>query len=197
MPRAGARRAWPWYAPSWRCRAAWAWRPWARASRPWPSATPCRNWDAPPGKATCWGGRHPARCAEPAAPRSAADHQQPQLAHVLDGVLHALASEAGILDPAVGHVVHAEAGHVADHHAADLEPVPGAHGMGQAVGEHAGLQAEVRIVDGGERRVEILEALHERNGAERFLALQLAVARHVLKQGGLEHVGLAAAAGEH
>src|SRR5690606_23840143 len=190
-PRAGARKAWPWCARSWRCRTAWAWRRWARALRPRPSAPPCWSWAAAPGRATCWAGPRPAGCAERGG--SAADHQQPDLAHVLNGVLDALAAEAGILHPAVWHVVHAEAGHVAAHHAADLQPVPGAHGVVQAVGEHAGLQAEVRIVGRLQGRIEILEALQQRHRAERLLALQLAMRRHVLQQGRLEHVALAAA----
>src|SRR5688572_262422 len=56
-----------------------------------------------------------ARCS-----RLVADHQQADLGHVLDRELDALATEAGILDAAVGHVVDAPARHVVDDDAADL-----------------------------------------------------------------------------
>src|SRR5690606_37276325 len=127
------------------------------------------------------------------ADRLVADDEQAWLVHVLDRVLHALASEAGLLHAAVGHVVDAETGHVADHHAADLEPVPGAHGMRQAAGEYAALQPERAGVDGIERGIEIIERLQAGDGAKHLLAVQVAVRRHLFHQRGRHHVAFARA----
>src|SRR5207342_2526385 len=86
-----------------------------------------------------------------------ADHQQALLGHVLDRITHAFAAEARMLHAAIGHVVDAEARHVADDYAADFQAIPGPHRMRQVAGEHAGLQAEVAVVDAVERVVEIIE----------------------------------------
>ena len=51
----------------------------------------------------------------------------------LDRVADALAAEARVLHAAVGHVVDAEARHVVDDHAADLELVPGAQRVDEVV----------------------------------------------------------------
>ena len=56
--------------------------------------------------------------------RRGAHHHQADLRHVLDGEADALAPEAAVLHAAVGHVVHAPGGNVADHHAAHLEHGP-------------------------------------------------------------------------
>ena len=54
------------------------------------------------------------------------ERQQPRLGHVLDAPAQPLASEAGVLDAAVGHRVGAPGRDVVDDDAADLELVVGA-----------------------------------------------------------------------
>src|SRR4249919_3928281 len=125
-----------------------------------------------------------------------ADHQQALLGHVLDRIAHAFAAEARMLHAAIGHVVDAEARHVADDDAADFQAIPGPHRMRQVAGEHAGLQAEVAVVDAVERVVEIIEGLDHRDRTEGLLAIQLAVVRDFFQQCGRQHVALARATGE-
>ena len=52
-------------------------------------------------------------------------YQEPHLGHLLHSVAQALASEAAVLDAAVGHVVHAPGGDVPEDHSAHLEGVEG------------------------------------------------------------------------
>src|SRR5690606_28978807 len=122
--------------------------------------------------------------------------QQARLGHVLDRGANAFAAQPGLLHAAVGHVVDADAGYVADDHAADLQPVPGAHRVRQVAGEHASLQPEVAVVDPVERLLEIVERLQYRHGAEDLLAIQVAVAGHFLQQRRRHQVALALAAGQ-
>ena len=51
----------------------------------------------------------------------------------VDGPADAFAAQAGVLHAAVGHVVHAPAGDIADHHAAHFQFVPGFLGLGPGV----------------------------------------------------------------
>ncbi len=69
----------------------------------------------------------------------------------------AFATDAALLDPAIGHVVDAVGGHVVDDHAADVELLEGAPGMAQIVGEDPCLQAEAAGVDLGESLLDLIE----------------------------------------
>src|SRR5215218_4297168 len=69
------------------------------------------------------------------------------LGEVLHRGVQALAAGAGVLDAAVGHLVGAEARHVADDHATDLELSRGAEGGLQVAGEDPRLQPEPAVVD--------------------------------------------------
>ena len=57
---------------------------------------------------------------------------QALLGELADGVGGALAGVAGLLDPAVGHLVGAEGGHLVDEDAAELEPVAGLEGEAES-----------------------------------------------------------------
>src|SRR5438309_2260064 len=80
------------------------------------------------------------------------------------------ATRTWLVDPVVGHAVDPNRGHVANHDAADLDLIPGAHDLAQIVREHPGLQTEFAGVDDADRLFEIFILLQQRDGTERFHA---------------------------
>src|SRR5690606_22300933 len=121
------------------------------------------------------------------------DYQQAFLGHVLDGPANAFATETGILDAAVGHIVDTPTGYVADHDAADLQYVPGFLCLVQVAGKDAGLQAEHGIIDALQHGIEIGEFFQHGHRAEGFLGDHGATVRHVFQQRRVEHGAIAAA----
>ena len=95
---------------------------------------------------------------------------QALLGELSDGVGGALAGVAGLLDPAVGHLVGAEGGHLVDEDAAELEPVAGLEGEAGVAGEDPGLEAEAGVVGELDRLVEGGEAVDGGNRAEDLVA---------------------------
>jgi hypothetical protein len=53
------------------------------------------------------------------------ERQQFHLGHLFDGVAQTLTADAGVFDPAVGHMIDPEGGDIVDHQAADLDAVKG------------------------------------------------------------------------
>src|SRR3990172_9909531 len=138
----------------------------------------------------------PARRVEaPATPRLSRlgqDHD-PDLGHVLDRPAEALPAEAGILDPAVGHVVDPVGRDVVDDDAPDLELAEAPPGIGEVVREDAGLEAEEAVVDLPDRVVEVDEGKDDDDRGEGLVAADLGRHRHVLEDRRREErpVGLA------
>ena len=89
-------------------------------------------------------GRFPEGARSRAALQRPGEGQQPRLGHVLDRPADPLAAKAGVLQPAVRHVVDAPGRDVIDDHAADLQLVVRQQRALQVVGEDAALQAELR-----------------------------------------------------
>ena len=67
-------------------------------------------------------------------------HEQFDFGHFFDGVAEAFASEAGVLHPAVRHVVGAEGGNLVDQNRADLQITERLKGLLEILREHARLQ---------------------------------------------------------
>lgn len=88
-------------------------------------------------------------------PGQCADDEEATFGHFFDGEADAFPSAAGVFDSAVGHVVDAPGGNVADNDAADFELVEGALRFVEVASEDAGLQAEATVVDDFQSLIEI------------------------------------------
>ena len=55
----------------------------------------------------------------------AANHQIADFRHVFHGESDTFAAQTTVLDPAIRHIVDPIGRHIIDHHAADIEMVPG------------------------------------------------------------------------
>jgi hypothetical protein len=87
--------------------------------------------------------------------RGISKDERADFGHVFDGVADAFASEAAVLDAAVGEIIDPPRGDFIDQDPADFELVPGAEGMLDARGEHAGVDAVAAVVDFGEGVAEV------------------------------------------
>ena len=66
--------------------------------------------------------------------------------HVFHGEADAFATEAAVLDSAVGHVVDPPGGDVADDNTADFKGVPRLEGLVDVAGKDAGLEAKTLLL---------------------------------------------------
>ena len=87
-------------------------------------------------------------------------------------------------------MIDAPRGHIADHHTADLQAIPGRMGLVQVTGENSRLKTENRIIDFIERRVEIIEFRQDRDGTKGLLSCDVFITGHIFEQCGLEHRAL-------
>ena len=113
--------------------------------------------------------------------------QQPQLGHLLDGVADALAALSRFLDPAVGRVVHPEAGYVVDHQPTHLDPLKRVEDPSDVVGEESSLDAVGRVVDRRDSLVEVGVRADRGHRREDLLAVDPHRAGGVEQHRGLEH----------
>src|SRR5687767_6657267 len=145
-------------------------QPWTGGSLSWsllaslPGGSRARRWS----EATSWRGLE----------GDAGEHEDAIDSEVVHGRPDAFPAGAGVLDPAVGHLVGAVAGHVADDDAADVEGPVGAERGLQVVGEHAGLQAEPGGVHRGEGLVVGVDGGEDDDRPEHLLGAHLGVRGH-------------------
>src|SRR5215203_2038889 len=69
--------------------------------------------------------------------RRCAHDQQPQFRHAFDSPADAFTAQAAVLIAAVGHLIRAPGRHFVDHHAADVELVPGLLNLSDVTRENA------------------------------------------------------------
>ena len=100
----------------------------------------------------------------------AGEDENPLLGEVLRRRADAFPAETGILESAVGHLVGADAGDVADDGAAPLKLARIAERHLQVAGEDAGLQAETAVVHPGQRLVDRFDCGDEDDRPEDLLA---------------------------
>src|ERR687896_1301040 len=105
----------------------------------------------------------------------ARDDHDAGLGHLLHRVLQALASEARLLRPAVGHLVGTEGRYVVDDDAADLDLAVGQERPLQVAREHPGLEAEGRPVHAVDGLLEGLVAADRGDRSEDLLPAHLHV----------------------
>src|SRR5208282_3904545 len=116
--------------------------------------------------------------------------------HLLNRVAQTFASQSGIFNAAIGHVVDAEGGNVAGDQASDFEFVVGLKDELGIAGKKPGLQAVGGTVDLFQRGSEIAIGLDGHNRRKDFLAIHFHVGLGAGEYGGFEQGTFAVTAAE-
>ncbi len=110
-------------------------------------------------------------------------------------IAQAFATQAGVFDSSIGHLVDAERGNVTGDQSADFKFVIGLEEQLHIAGKYPCLQAIVGVVDAAKRFVEVVVGLDSNDGAEDFLAIHFHVRLGAGENGGIDDgTGAAAAA---
>src|SRR4051812_7688633 len=162
-----------------------------QSTRRWAAVRPDRSRVTRPSlgfesrPATRWRVTRLRPCAgrRPASSLRRGEDHDPELRHVLDRPAQPLATEPGVLDAAVRHVVDPVRRHVVDDDAADLERAERLPGVVEVVREDAGLEPEEAVVDGANRLVEVGERERDDERSEGLVRADLRLDGHVGEDG--------------